>query len=167
VELTGTSRCLRGSSFVAVQGAIAADRTRGGVGLFAETAPDEGVELDLLVRAARRAPIAHVDQPLIRVLWRPVDLGPAACAERAAGLRWVLRRHADLAAVPSVLARIAAEIACWSAAAGDRTGSRRWARAAMGARWWRPYGFLAAATATGLVRGRALRYLLRRTLRTH
>ena len=55
---------------------------RGGIGLLAEDGPAGGAEWDLLLRAARRAPIVNVDQPLVRVLWRRPDADPAACAER-------------------------------------------------------------------------------------
>ena len=155
---------LRGSTFVAVQRIVASDAAHGGIGLLSEVAPPGGEEWDLLVRAARRAPIAHVDEPLVRVLWRPADLGPDACADRVSAMAWVLGRHPALAGRRRDLADLASEIACWAAAAGDRAEAGRWAGAAVRAAWWRPGALLAAAATCGVLRGGALRRLLRRHL---
>ena len=158
-------RDLRGSSFLGVQRTLAADALHGGIGLLSEFAPVDGEEWDLLVRAAARGPIAHVDEPLVRVLWRPADLGPGACADRAGGMRWVFDEHPGLTRDRAARTTIAAEIACWAAAAGNRAEAGRWARIAVRARWWRPAGLLAAAASAGIVRGAALRRLVRRKLR--
>ena len=71
---------LPASGFLARQDALATDPTRGGIGLVTEDGPAGGAEWDLLLRAARRAPIVNVDQPLVRVLWRRTEIDPAACA---------------------------------------------------------------------------------------
>ena len=155
---------LCGSGFVARQDALATDPARGGIGLVAEDGPADGAEWDLLLRAARRAPIVNVDRPLVRVLWRNPDTDPGACADRASTLRWLAGRHPELGEEPASAARLYAEIACWEAAAGRRKPARAWARAAVRARWYAPRAGLGIAAAAGLLRGRQLQAVLRRLL---
>jgi hypothetical protein len=122
------------------------------------------MEWDLLLRAARRATIVNVDRPLVRVLWRSPEIDPMACAARASALRWLARRHPELAEQPATAARLYAEIACWEAAAGHRDPARQWAREALRKRWYAPRAGLGIAAAAGLLRGRQLRAVLRRLL---
>ena len=163
-DLTTDRIGLRASGFVARQDALATDPARGGIGLVAEDGPADGTEWDLLLRAARRAPIVNVDHPLVRVLWRSRETDPPACADRASTLRWLAGRHPELGEEPATAARLYAEIACWEAAAGHRQPARVWARAAARQRWYAPFVGLGIAAATGLLRGRQLRAVLRRLL---
>jgi glycosyltransferase involved in cell wall biosynthesis len=153
---------LRPSGFVASQRALVTEPVRGGIGLVDERAPDGGVAWDLLLRAARRAPIRHVDAPLVRVLWRRTDIDSVTCASRIRTLRWMIAEHPELRLDASAAARSYAELACWEAVAGDREAAQSWTRAALRAGWREPRLALAAAAASGLVRGRALRAILRR-----
>jgi cellulose synthase/poly-beta-1,6-N-acetylglucosamine synthase-like glycosyltransferase len=155
---------LPASGFLARQDALATEPTRGGIGLVTEDGPAAGAEWDLLLRAARRATIVNVDLPLVRVLWRRTEIDPAACAERAGALRWLAGRHPELAEEPAVAAHLYAEIACWEAAAGRTRAAREWARAALRERWYAPRASIGAAAASGLLRGRSLRGVLRRLL---
>jgi Glycosyl transferase family 2 len=152
------------SGFVARQEALATEPARGGIGLVAEDGPAEGAEWDLLLRAARRAPIVNVDSPLVRVLWRSPALDPQTCADRATALRWLVERHVELRSNPASAARLYAEIACWEAAAGRGRPARDWAFAALRKRWYEPRVGLGAAAAAGVLRGRYLRRALRRLL---
>jgi Glycosyl transferase family 2 len=163
-DLTTDRIGLCASGFVARQDALATDPARGGIGLVAEDGPADGTEWDLLLRAARRAPIVNVDHPLVRMLWRSPETDPLACAERASTLRWLAARHPELGDAPATAARLYAEIACWEAAAGHREPARVWARAAVRERWYVPRVGLGIAAAAGLLRGRQLRAVLRRLL---
>jgi Glycosyl transferase family 2 len=155
---------LRASGFLARQVALATDPARGGIGLLPEDGPAGGTAWDLLLRAARRAPVVNVDQPLVRVLWRQPATDPTACADRAHTLCWLAQRHPELAAEPADAARLYAEIACWEAAAGHREPARIWAWAALRKRWYAPHAGLGLAAAAGLLRGRGLNAVLRRLL---
>ena len=150
------------SGFVARQDALATEPARGGIGLVAEDGPAAGAEWDLLLRAARRAPIVNVDRPLVRVLWRSPEIDPLTCADRAAALRWLVERHPELRSDPSTAARLFAEIACWEAAAGRPGPAREWALKALHKRWYAPRVGLGTAAAAGLLRGRRLQFVLRR-----
>lgn len=161
---TADRRFLHASGFLAVQRSVATDQARGGIGLLCENAPAEGEELDLLLRAAKRGPIAHVDQPLVRVLWRPTDLGPGACLARARALRWLLSRHPELVDDPDRHARISAAIACWYAGAGDLARARRFTAVALRRRKWSGHAHLALAASSGILGRRLLRVALRRTV---
>ncbi|MFC7757306.1 hypothetical protein ACFQY4_03945 [Catellatospora bangladeshensis] len=58
---------LHSSGFLARREALLAD---GAIGPVSEDAPgSQNEDWDLLLRAARRHPIVHVDEPLVRVLW--------------------------------------------------------------------------------------------------
>jgi hypothetical protein len=155
-HLTGlTARALRASGFVARQDALATDPTRGGIGLLAEDAPGAGAEWDLLMRAARRAPILHLDTPLVRILWRRVVLDETRCARQIQTLHWMISRHPEIRERRTA-ARVYAELACWEAATGNREAARRWARAALRTRWCEPRATVALAAATGLLRSARL-----------
>jgi glycosyltransferase involved in cell wall biosynthesis len=158
----GTGLCASG--FLARQDALATDPTRGGIGLVDEYGPADATEWDLLLRAARRAPIVNVDEPLVRVLWHRPQTDPQACADRARMLRWLVARHPELGQRPPAAARLYAEIACWEAAAGHAGPARHWARAALKQRWYAPRAGLGVVAAAGLLRGRRLQAVLRRLL---
>ena len=155
------ARTLRASGFVARQGALATDAARGGIGLVAEDAPAYGECWDLLVRAARRAPILHLDTPLVRMLWRREVLDHSRGENQVQALLWMIDRHPEIRR-RRVAARVYAEIACWQAALGNRTAARLWAGVAVRTRWYSPATALAAAAAAGLLRRARLDALLNR-----
>jgi glycosyltransferase involved in cell wall biosynthesis len=155
----GRGRRLPVSGFVARHDVLSRSPERGGVGLLDESGPAGAAEWDLLMRAARRAPIVHLDRPLVRVLWRRLDADPAM---QLKVLRWMNSRHAELREDRRHAARNLAEIACWEAAAGNRWRSLACARAAMRTHRTEPLALLALAAAVGLARGRRLLRLLRR-----
>jgi hypothetical protein len=150
------------SGFLASQSALAAGYHKGGIGLLAEDAPHGGGAWDLLLRAARRAPIRHVDAPMVRVLWRRSPAGGEAFAEEIQTLQWMLERHPELSADRPAAARIHAEIACWETVRGRRHAARRAVRTALRTCWHHPLASLAVLAVAGFVRGRPLLAALRR-----
>jgi glycosyltransferase involved in cell wall biosynthesis len=155
----GRIRCLPASGFVARHAALARSPERGGVGLLDEHGPAGAAEWDLLMRAARRSPIVHLDRPLVRVLWRHPDEDPARALRV---LRWMNARHPELREDRRHAARNLAEIACWEAVAGNRRRSLACARAALRTYRAEPLALLALAAAAGLARGPRLLGPLRR-----
>jgi glycosyltransferase involved in cell wall biosynthesis len=155
----GRARTLTPSGFLARHDALARSPRCGGVGLLDELGPPGAAEWDLLMRAARQAPIVHVNKPLVRVLWRQPELDPAG---QLRVLRWMQTRHQEIRDERRPAARNLAEIACWAAAAGDRKESWACARAALRASRREPMALLALAAAAGLARGRRLCRALRR-----
>ena len=154
----GVAHALTPSGFVARHDVLVRSPRRGGIGLLAEDGPPGGAEWDLLMRAARCAPIAHVDEPYVRVLWRPAATDAAATLRI---LRWMSDRHAELRTPGRPAARHLAEIACWEAVSGHRSRGLAYAQAALRYRP-EPLTLLALAAVLGLVRGRPLRARLRR-----
>jgi glycosyltransferase involved in cell wall biosynthesis len=149
------------SGFIARQSALADAYERGGIGLLAEDAPGDGGAWDLLFRAARRAPIRHVDAPMVRILWRRRP-GGESFDEEIDTLRWMLGRHPELDEDRPGLARIHAEIACWEAALGRRDAARSAVGEALRTCWHHPLATLAVLAVAGFVRGRPLLAALRR-----
>ncbi|HEY2671591.1 MAG TPA: glycosyltransferase family A protein [Rugosimonospora sp.] len=101
-----------------------------GCGLFAEDAPGrQNEDWDLLVRAARRAPIEHVDEPLVRVRWRPQGHYGYEYAARISSLRWMMARHPEIRGCPPGAARRGAQPGHWSMVNGNRpdAGRHHWA----------------------------------------
>ncbi|MCC5574225.1 glycosyltransferase family 2 protein [Microtetraspora sp. AC03309] len=125
-----------------------------------ESAPGgQNEDWDLALRAARRHPIVHVDQPLVRVRWGASGYA-TKWAERIAGLEWMLARHADLETDPRGAARIYGQMAFHHAALGHRRDAGRWAWKAFSTRRGEPRAAMALAVATGLVPARAVLGLL-------
>jgi hypothetical protein len=126
-----------------------------GLGLIAEDAPGTQNEAwDLLLRAAKRAPLVHVDEPLVRVRWphHGTPGGTGGYGTRITSLRWMMGRHPEIADCPPGAARVYGKLACWSAAAGDRQQAWRYARAAVRNNWREPRAAIAVAAATRLIR---------------
>ena len=133
------------STIVARRGALL-DPTR--IGLFAERVPGGHHEdWDLLLRAVRRAPITHLDEPLARLRHSPVTATNrlADYAARMRSLRWMIARHPELRASRVGAARIYGQLACWSAASGDRQAAWRWTKQAMRNNWHEPRAAIALA----------------------
>jgi hypothetical protein len=153
-------RKLRAAGYVARQNALATEPARGGIGLLTEHGPPVAQEWDLLMRAARRAPILHTDTPLVRALWRNPRLDAASCAGQGMALRWMIDRHPELRRRAG---RVHAEIACWEAAAGNRWAAWESASMALRTGWYEPATARAVAAATGLLGPRRLKAMLHRT----
>jgi glycosyltransferase involved in cell wall biosynthesis len=124
-----------------------------GIGLVAEDAPGaQNEDWDLLLRAAKRAPIVHVDEPLVRVLWGRTSMFAYEYATKMAALRWMMARHPEIRGCPPGAARVYGQLACWSAATGNRRDAWHWTRQAVRSNWREPRAAIALAAVTGVVR---------------
>ncbi|HWB36867.1 MAG TPA: glycosyltransferase family A protein [Rugosimonospora sp.] len=135
----------------------------GDLGMYAEDAPGTQNEAwDLLLRAAERAPLVHVDTPLVRVRWPHHDNAGHGYDARITSLRWMMGRHPEIVAYRPGAARVYGKLACWSAASGQRSQAWRYARAAARLNWREPRVAIAAAAASRLVRVESILELLQR-----
>jgi glycosyltransferase involved in cell wall biosynthesis len=124
-----------------------------GIGLVAQDAPgSHNEDWDLLLRAAKRAPIVHVDKPLVRVLWGRTSLFTYEYAIKMASLRWMMARHPEISGSGAGAGRVYGQLACWSAATGDRRDAWRFAKAALRANWREPRAAIALAAVSGVIR---------------
>jgi glycosyltransferase involved in cell wall biosynthesis len=139
---------LHASTFLVRRGALV-----GGLGLVSEDAPgSQNEDWDLLLRAARRFPIRHVDTPLVRVRWGAASHFAHEYATKITSLRWMMSRHPEISGSPTGAARVYGQLACWSAATGNRADAWRYARAALRNNWREPRAAIAMAAMTRMVR---------------
>ena len=123
------------------------------LGLVAEDAPgSQNEDYDLLLRAVRRHPIAHVDEVLVRVLWGRTSFFASQYETKIASLEWMLARHPEFAGNRPGAARIYGQLACWHAATGCGRDARQWARKALRARWREPRAVIALAASAHVVK---------------
>ncbi|HLU45457.1 MAG TPA: glycosyltransferase family A protein [Natronosporangium sp.] len=145
------------STFLARREALVAPHR---IGLLAEDAPGQRNEdWDLLLRAARRTPPAHVDAPLVRV--PPPRPNSTEYATDLSSLRWIMARHPEIRRFPGA-ARLYGQLACWSAALGNRRDAWHWARQAVRRNWREPRAALALAALSGAVQIQSLLATLNR-----
>jgi glycosyltransferase involved in cell wall biosynthesis len=140
---------LHSSSFLIRREALTDD----GIGLVAEDAPgSQNEDWDLLLRAARRAPIVHLDEPLIRVLWGRTSHYAYEYTTKISSLRWMMQRHPEISGCKPGAARVYGQLACWSAATGNRSEAWRFSKEAVRANWREPRTAIALAAMTGAVK---------------
>ncbi|WP_213452819.1 glycosyltransferase family A protein [Rhizomonospora bruguierae] len=141
---------LHSSTFLLRRAALV-DPTR--LGLVAEDAPgSQNEDWDLLLRAARRHPVAHLDEPLVRVLWGGGSHYAYEYGTKISSLRWMIDRHPEIAGCAPGAARVYGQLACWSAATGNRADAWRWTREAVRNNWREPRAAIALAAMSGAVR---------------
>jgi hypothetical protein len=63
----------------------------------------------------------------------------------------MIARHPEIGRCPPGAARVYGQLACWSAATGDRRAAWRWTRAAVRANWREPRAAIALAAMSGAV----------------
>jgi glycosyltransferase involved in cell wall biosynthesis len=125
----------------------------GRLGLVAEDAPgSQNEDWDLLIRAARQAPVRHVDEPLVRVHWTGSSHFAYEYHTKMSSLRWMMARHPEIGGCPPGAARVYGQLACWSAASGNRTDAWRYVREAMRNNWREPRTAIALAAVSRMVR---------------
>jgi glycosyltransferase involved in cell wall biosynthesis len=140
---------LHSSSFLMRREAIASDA----VGMVAEDAPgSQNEDWDLLLRAARRRPIVHLDEPLVRVLWGRSSHYAYEYATKISSLRWMMQRHPEISGCRPGAARVYGQLACWSAASGNRSAAWQFSKEAVRANWKEPRTAIALAAMTGAVK---------------
>ena len=71
---------------------------------------------------------------------------------KMASLRWMMTRHPEIAASTTGAGRVYGQLACWSAATGNRRDAWRWTKAAMRSNWREPRAAIALAAVTGVVK---------------
>lgn len=125
----------------------------GGLGLVAEDAQSSDNEnWDLLLRAAKRSPVIHVDQALVQVRKQRQPHSAYEYAARVASLRWMMTRHPEIRGCRPGAARVYGELACWSAASGNRRDAWYFSAKAIRNNWREPGTAVALAAASGVVR---------------
>jgi hypothetical protein len=140
---------LHSSSFLVRREAL----TESGIGLVAEDAPgSQNEDWDLLLRAARRSPIVHLDEPLVRVLWSRNSHYAYEYATKISSLRWMMQRHPEISGCRPGAARVYGQLACWSAATGNRSAAWQYSKEAVRANWKEPRTAIALAAMTGVVK---------------
>lgn len=141
---------LHSSSFLVRRSALVAGTA---IGLVAEDAPgSQNEDWDLLLRAARRAPIVHLDEPLVRVLWGRTSHYAYEYATKISSLRWMMQRHPEISGCRPGAARVYGQLACWSAATGNRSQAWQFSKEAVRANWKEPRTAIALAAMTGAVK---------------
>ena len=128
-----------------------------GIGLLDETIPgSQNEDWDLLLRSARRQPIRHVDEPLVRVLWGQSSYFSRQWQTRVSSLHWMLRHHPDIAVDRTGSARVYGQLAFGYAALGKRRTSFYWVGRSLRRRWREPRWVLALAVAVRLLPAEAI-----------
>jgi glycosyltransferase involved in cell wall biosynthesis len=123
------------------------------LGLVAEDAPgSQNEDWDLLLRAARRGPIRHLDRPLVQVRWGVTSHYAYEYPTKISSLRWMMSRHPEISGCRPAAARVYGQLACWSAATGNRSAALRYARAAVRNNWREPRTAIALAAVSRMVR---------------
>jgi glycosyltransferase involved in cell wall biosynthesis len=123
-----------------------------GIGGVCEHAPgSQNEDWDLLLRAAKRAPIVHVDEPLVRVRWGRGSAFAFEFATKMASLRWMMGRHPEIKRCRPGAARVYGQLACWSAATGRRRDAWHWANLAVRSNCFEPRVAIALAAVTGMI----------------
>jgi glycosyltransferase involved in cell wall biosynthesis len=142
---------------------LRASALRGWLGLIDETIPgSQNEDWDILLRAAERAPIQHIDRPLVRVLWGASSHFSRRWETRVSSLEWMLERHPAISDDDRGSARVFGQLAFGSAALGRTRDARRWARSALLRRWTEPRAYLALAVTGHLVSADTVMGLLHR-----
>jgi glycosyltransferase involved in cell wall biosynthesis len=125
----------------------------GGLGLVAEDAPgSQNEDWDLLLRAAKREPVRHLDEPLIEVAWGRSSFFAHQYDTKISSLRWMMKRHPEIGLDGVGAGRVYGQLACWSAARGDRSEAVHWVRQAVRSNWREPRAAIALAALSGAVR---------------
>jgi glycosyltransferase involved in cell wall biosynthesis len=125
-----------------------------GLGLVDETIPgSQNEDWDLALRAARRQPIVHVDEPLVTVRWSASSHYARQWRARADSLHWMLAHHPDIAKDRPGAARVYAQLSFAHACLRERGEACRWAWRAVCSSAREPRVPFALAVAAGMVQG--------------
>ena len=99
----------------------------GGFGLVDETLPRSMAEdWDILLRAARHAPIAHVDEPLVGIRWGASSYFNDAWRDKVEARQWLLEHHPEIEADNRGAGLQYGKLAFGHAVLGERREATRW-----------------------------------------
>lgn len=122
-----------------------------GIGLVDETIPESMCEdWDLLLRATKRHPVVHVDEPLIVVQWGESYFNERWSVKNTAH-EWMLEHHPDILSSRVGAGRVYGQLAFGNAALGNRRESLRWAVRALRTHLLEPRAVLALLVAARVV----------------
>jgi glycosyltransferase involved in cell wall biosynthesis len=128
-----------------------------GIGLVDERIPGSYAEdYEWLLRAARRAPVLAVQEPLVVVHWHQSSFFSDRWRTIISALTYLVDKHRELEQEPSGLARIYGQIAFAHAALGERDAARRWARRTLSLDRRERRAYLALAVSLRLVKARTV-----------
>lgn len=130
-----------------------------GIGLVDEEIPGGYAEdWDWLLRAARRAPVGTVNQPLVKVFWHKSSYFAERWQTIADSCDYMLAKYPEFADEPTGLAKVEGLKAIALSALGRRREARTLARRALGHDRRNKRALVALATSTPLLRtGAAMR----------
>jgi hypothetical protein len=127
------------------------------IGLVDEQIPgSHGEDYDWLLRAARRRPVAAVEQPLVEVYWHRESFFAERWEAIAEALTYLLGKHPELSADRKGLARIQGQIAFAQAALARRPAARRESWRALCNNPLERRAYLALAVASRLFRAESI-----------
>jgi hypothetical protein len=119
-------------------------------GLVDETLPRSMAEdWDLLIRAARVAPIEHVDQPLVAILWGGSSYFNDAWKDKNEAHEWLMEQHPEILASSVGSGLMLGKLAFGHAVLGHRRQALSFAARCILARWREPRAYLALAVVAG------------------
>jgi glycosyltransferase involved in cell wall biosynthesis len=122
------------------------------IGLVDEEIPGSyGEEYDLLLRAARRAPVLAVQEPLVDVLWHEQSFFAERWQTISEALRYLLAKYPALRADPAGRARISGQIAFAEAALARRREAGRFIWRALRGNPAERRAYIALAVAVGVI----------------
>jgi glycosyltransferase involved in cell wall biosynthesis len=118
---------LHSSTFLFLRSALI-DR----IGLVNEEVPgSQNEDWDILLRASALAPIVHVDEPLVVVLWGTTSFFSRTWETKVSSLKWMLEHHPDIGQDRKGAGRVYGQIAFGEASQGHRRTANQWARKAL------------------------------------
>jgi hypothetical protein len=121
------------------------------IGMIDEEIPGSyGEDYDILLRAAKIAPIVAVREPLVRVSWA-VSYFNDRWQTMIEAIHYHLDKHPELK-TPRNLARMYGRLAFAHAASGERREARAWARRSIALNWRQPRGYLTYLIAWGVLK---------------
>ena len=133
-----------------------------GIGLVDEDIPggyDE--DYDLLLRAARIAPVASVVEPLADIYWQTSYFSDRWQMIIPA-LHYMLDKHPELKRYPKNLSRMYGRLAFAYAATGQIDEAKEWSRRSRKLNWRQPRPYLAAMVAHGVVKPKTITKVVNR-----
>lgn len=131
----------------------------GRLGLINEEIPgSQNEDWDILLRSSAIAPVVHVDEPLVRVLWGRSSHFSRRWDTKIDSSVWMLENHPDVAAHREGASRLMGQLAFAEAASGNRSGAWQWANRSVRGnplqwRAWVSYGVALVPRSSELVLG--------------